>query len=199
VNLEKHLDTNQECYRQIAFADLILMNKTDVADAQQIQHTAKLIEAVNPLCETIECVRGDIDISRLLDIGANEKSDRRLNNIKPTSVHHEHHHGHDHKAPIASLSVELPGAINHPLFRYWLSTLLFDHSDHIYRMKGIVNIADRDEKLIFQAVHRLFEDRPGPCWQDGEKRVSRMVFIGENIDRDFIVEGFKGCLEKEDK
>ena len=124
---------------------------------------------------------------------------RKSNNIKPTSVHHEHHHGHDHKTPIASLSVELPGSINHPLFRYWLSTLLFDHSDHIYRMKGIVNIAGRDEKLIFQAVHRLFEDRPGPCWQDGEKRVSRMVFIGENIDRDFIVEGFKGCLEKEDK
>jgi G3E family GTPase len=42
----------------------------------------------------------------------------------------------------------------------------------------------------------LFEGMPDRAWREGEKRSSRMVFIGKDLDRDVIEEGFKQCLIK---
>ena len=98
-------------------------------------------------------------------------------------------------SPIESLSISIKGAFNQADLRYWLSTLLFDRSDTVYRMKGIIHVAGREEKLIFQSVHRLFEDAIGPKWEDGEEKMSKIVFIGEKLDKEELKKGFSDCLE----
>jgi G3E family GTPase len=190
VNVEKHLEDNDECYKQIAFADLILMNKVDLVDEDELTKTKEITTLVNPLAKAIDCSHANVDINEILNLSSfHEKP------IQSSQSHEsDKHHGHNHKSPIESLSLEVPGAVNQATFRYWLSTLIFDKSDIIYRMKGIINVADRKEKLIFQSVHRLFEDKLGPEWQADEERKSKIVFIGEKLNRQELIDGFNSCL-----
>ena len=191
VNVDKHLDDNDECYKQIAFADLLLINKTDLVDEDRLKDIYKIVRLVNPMARQIPCSKALVDISLILNV---ESLHERMLKEDPEEVHHEH--GHEHNSPIESLSISLSGAFNQAQLRYWLSTLLFDRSDTIYRMKGIIHVAGREEKLIFQSVHRLFEDAIGEKWQEGEEKVSKIVFIGENLDKEELRNGFNSCLEQ---
>jgi G3E family GTPase len=192
VNVEKHLEDNDECYKQIAFADLILINKVDLVDESHLLQTKKLTALVNPLAKTIDCSHANVDIDEILNQSSLNEKPLKSHDSQEHDNHHEH--GHNHKSPIESLSLDVPGAVNQATFRYWLSTLIFDKSDVIYRMKGIINVADRKEKLIFQSVHRLFEDKLGPEWQVDEEKKSKIVFIGEKLNRQELIDGFNSCL-----
>ena len=197
VNVDKHLDDNEECYKQIAFADLILVNKTDLVDEDRLKDIDKIVKLVNPMAEQIRCSQANVDVSRILNV---ESLHERLLSEESgeSKVHDDHHkhHGHEHDSPIMSLSISVKGKINQAKLRYWLGTLLFDKSDTVYRMKGIINVADRKEKLIFQSVHRLFEDKVGPVWKDNEERISKIVFIGENLDKTELTDGFMEAVEE---
>ena len=194
VNVDKHLDDNDECYKQIAFADLLLINKTDKVDEARLADIEKIVNLVNPMAEQIRCSHAKVDISKILDVES--LHERMLREDHSEEEHeHNHHHGHDHNSPIESLSISMKGAFNQANLRYWLSTLLFDRSDTVYRMKGIIHVAGREEKLIFQSVHRLFEDAIGPVWEDGEEKISKIVFIGEKLDKEELKKGFSECLE----
>ena len=192
VNVDKHLDDNEECYKQIAFADLLLINKTDKVDEARLQDIKKIVELVNPMAEQIRCSQAQVDISKILNV---ESLHEKLMNEEAETKEPEHHHGHEHNSPIVSLSISVQGKINQAKLRYWLGTLLFDKSDTVYRMKGIINVADRKEKLIFQSVHRLFEDKVGPEWKDDEERLSKIVFIGENLNKQELTDGFMATVE----
>ena len=224
VNVDKHLDDNDECYKQIAFADLLLINKIDKVDEARLNDIKKIVQLVNPMAEQIRCSHAQIDISKILNVvSLHEKmmrdEHREINEHDHEHHGHEHHHhghdhhhghehshehdhdhdsdvqhGHAHNSPIESLSISLPGEFNQAELRYWLGTLLFDRSDTIYRMKGIINVQGRNEKLIFQSVHRLFEDAVGDPWKDDEERRSKIVFIGEKLDGKELKEGFSACL-----
>ena len=202
VNVDKHLDDNDECYKQIAFADLLLINKVDKVDEQRLNDIKKIIKLVNPMAEQVRCSHSKIDISKILNVESLHERMLKEENIDDHNhkehehEHHHHHEGHEHDSPIESLSIAVNGAFNQANLRYWLSTLLFDRSDTIYRMKGIINVEGREEKLIFQSVHRLFEDAIGPKWEKGEEKISKIVFIGEKLDKEELQTGFKDCLEK---
>jgi len=202
VNVDKHLDDNDECYKQIAFADLLLINKIDLVDEERLNDINKIVKLVNPMAEQIRCSQSNVEIRKILSVESIHERMLREDHIEDDQDHnhhhhdHEHHHGHEHDSPIESMSISLKGAFNQPNLRYWLSTLLFDKSDTIYRMKGIIHIADRQEKMIFQSVHRLFEDAIGEKWKDDEEKVSKIVFIGENLNREELRSGFSSCLEK---
>ncbi len=196
VNVDKHLDDNDECYKQIAFADMILVNKIDLVDETRLEKLQKIINLVNPMAPQIRCRNGIVDISKILHI---ESLHEKLLNEENFSEHDNskeaHHHGHSHQSPITSLSISVKGKINQAKLRYWLGTLLFDRSDTIYRMKGIINVADRKEKLIFQSVHRLFEDKIGQAWRENEERISKIVFIGVNLNKQELRDGFFATVE----
>ena len=205
VNVDKHLDDNDECYKQIAFADLLLLNKTDLVDESRLSDINKIVSLVNPMAEQIRCSQANIDISKILNVES--LHEKMLHEDHSDDAHHheghsdkephdhDHSHGHEHDSPIVSVSISSEGEFNQANLRYWLSTLLFDRSDTIYRMKGIINITGREEKLIFQSVHRLFEDAIGDTWKGDEKKVSKIVFIGENLDAKELKSGFLANLE----
>jgi G3E family GTPase len=187
-NVEQHLEENDECYKQISFADLILLNKTDLVDEKLLSKTKSLVSLINPLVKTIDCQHSKIDVQEILNLCSFHE--KPLDDDIPD----EKHHGHNHKTTIQSISLKIHGAVNQATFRYWLSTLIFDKSDVIYRMKGIINVDGRNEKLVFQSVHRLFEDKLGANWLEQEERFSKIVFIGENLNKQELTDGFNSCL-----
>jgi G3E family GTPase len=192
VNLQKHLEDNEECYKQIAFADLLLVNKVDLIDKEQRQKVAKLLSIVNPLSRTIDCSFGGIDVTEILNLCSFH--DQPLQDTLTEDHTHSSHHGHNHNSPVESLSIEIEADVNEGLFRYWLSTLIFDRSDILYRMKGIISVKGKKEKLVFQSVHRLFEDKAGKPWAENETRTCKIVFIGENLNKKELMDGFNSTL-----
>jgi G3E family GTPase len=104
--------------------------------------------------------------------------------------------GHSHDNEVSSVGIECDGDINHIKFNEWLGHLLREKGTDIFRMKGIVSVAGEEQRFVFQGVHMLFDGRPDRPWLD-EKRKSQIVFIGRNLNRNELVEGFKKCLAKE--
>jgi G3E family GTPase len=197
INLERHLESSDECYKQIAFADLFILNKTDIAEENQLKQTQSLISHINPITKTIKAIRCEVNPKNILNLGAKTHTAKLLN-CEDSNKAHEHHdnhqHGHEHNSPVHSISIQMDGEMDQAQLRYWISTLIFDRSDVIYRMKGIINVKGRDDKLVFQSVHRLFEDHLGGPWKANEKRNNRIVFIGEKLDKAELEEGLKSCL-----
>jgi G3E family GTPase len=64
----------------------------------------------------------------------------------------------------------------------------------IFRMKGVIAIKGKQRRYVFQGVHMLFGGSPQSVWLDGEKKLNKMVFIGRNLDRKALIDGFKSCL-----
>ena len=102
---------------------------------------------------------------------------------------------HSHNDDIGSVSLEMEGALNPLLVRAWLSILLLEHGTDLFRAKGILHMADRDERFIFQSVHMLFDCIAGRSWGT-DRRVNRLVFIGRHLDRAVLEGGLAACLQQ---
>lgn len=108
----------------------------------------------------------------------------------------EFEHTHEHDDAVTSVGIENDYQLDIKLLDKWLSWLLANRGTDIYRMKGIINIYGNPERFIFQGVHMLFDAKSDRAWREDEKRGSKMVFIGKNLDRDEIEKGFKSCAVK---
>jgi G3E family GTPase len=102
--------------------------------------------------------------------------------------------GHTHDEEVGSVGLHLEGAIDGDRLDKWLSQLLREKGIDIFRMKGILNMKGSDNRFVFQGVHMLFDGREDRPWGSAV-RASDMVFIGKNLDRAALVEGFSRCLE----
>jgi hypothetical protein len=112
--------------------------------------------------------------------------------------HHHHnghaHHRHNHLEDISTVCLVEPGDLDGNKVSRWFRSVLSGSDTSIMRMKGILNLRGDPDQFLFQGVHTDFEGKPGRPWQAGEERVNRCVFIGRNLDRDKIIEGFAGCM-----
>jgi len=108
--------------------------------------------------------------------------------------HHAHHDHHHHGDDVSSVSIELKGDMNLDKVNYWLGGLIEVKSNDLYRYKGVLAIQDFERRFVYQGVHMVFEGSPDRKWKDGEERISKMVFIGRDLDEALIREGFEQCL-----
>eukprot|EP00793_Prasinoderma_coloniale_P002976 PRCOL_00006442-RA len=115
-----------------------------------------------------------------------------------TDPTHDHSHSHDHKHDdaVTSVSLSLKGDLDLDAINAWLERMLTERNEDIFRMKGILSIQDVDEKFVFQGVHQLFEGLPAEEWGEGEERVSRLVFIGKELDEAELTAEFESCMAK---
>ncbi|MEH0021917.1 MAG: GTP-binding protein [Desulfobacter sp.] len=102
-------------------------------------------------------------------------------------------HQHEHDADVTSVGISIPGDLDLELLEGWLKILLTTHGENIFRMKGVLSIKNHRERFIFQGVHMLFQGKFDRVW-DQEQRWNNLVFIGRNLDRDFLNKGLKTCL-----
>lgn len=112
--------------------------------------------------------------------------------IAPVAVR-EFKQQHEHDETVTSVSITIPGDLKPELLEAWLQVLISTEGQDIFRMKGVLSIKDHDERFIFQGVHMLFEGKFDRAWGKEERRNS-LVFIGRDLNRDFLNMGFKACL-----
>merc|ERR1712070_456030 len=123
---------------------------------------------------------------------------KRTLEMDPEFLNTENEHEHDDT--VSSLSIKVEGELDFQLVQPWVKKILTTKAQDIYRMKGVLAIADANEKFVYQAVHMIFNGHfEDECWKEGEKRESKMVFIGKNLDKDELRKGFESCLYDEEQ
>lgn len=286
----QHIDESDEAKEQVAFADVIILNKTDLVDAAELDKLEARIRSMNGAAKIYRAQNAQVELDHVLNLGGFDL-DRALN-IDPKFLEPEYpfewggiyhlepgayefvlqpgpdpemdlvvepakgateadlqdaieraiarefvtvpcpgthrieiatagyyalftqHHpdefaavvkgqeplvrrefkpDHEHDEEVSSVGITTPGELDGKRFNQWMSQLLQTKGTDIFRMKGIVSIAGRPERFVFQGVHMLFDGRPDRNW-GAEPRRNQLIFIGRNLDRAEIEQGFAKCL-----
>ena len=210
------LDDSREAREQIAFADQIVLNKTDLVSDADLRRVEARIRKLNPLAPIHRAERSNVALSAILGRGGFDLS--RILDLEPEflnpphgeagHVHdedcdHDHDHGHDHAGhahhdhqhddDIKGVALTFDAPLNADAVSRWLSELLAAQGPDILRAKGILSISREDRRLVFQAVHMILEGDLQRPWRADETRTSRMVFIGRNLDEAKLRAGFEAC------
>lgn len=222
-HLPLRLKDSREAEDQIAFADVVVVNKTDLVTPQELATIEEIVRAINPTARIYKTTRSGVDLARVLDQGA-FNLERALENdphflehghddhvCGPDCDHHHHdhdhhHHGHDHghdhhhhTAPSAIHDVTVKsislrgGEMNPDRFFPWIQKITQTDGPNILRLKGIIAFKGDEERYVVQGVHMIIEGDHQRPWKEGEKRESRLVFIGRDLDREKIEKSFLAC------
>jgi G3E family GTPase len=222
-HLPLRLKDSREAEEQIAFADVILLNKADLVDAEELRAIEAAVRRINRFAKIIRATRCDVPLNQILGLGSfdlNEILKREPNFLKPETPahphdaahehghdcghdcrHHDHNHddhGHHHNNPIhdsaiSSLSLVADQPLNGEKFETWLRDLRATKGQDLLRYKGILDIAGSDRRLVVQGVHMMMDGTNLTPWKADEKRASRLVFIGRHLDEKVLREGFAQC------
>ena len=201
--LTERLKDAPEAKNQIAFADVIILNKTDLVGADELREVEARIRAINPYAKLHKTVNCGVPLDAVLGRSAFDL--RRILEIEPDFLNgeddhdHEHreheHHGlkHYHDEDMQSVSLSVQGDIDPEKFMPWLQNYVQKEGASILRAKGILAFKNEPKRFVFQGVHMLLDGDLQREWKPQEKRLSRLVFIGRNLKRDEITQGFLGC------
>jgi G3E family GTPase len=211
--LKDRLKDAPEAKNQIAFADVILINKTDLVDGDDLRELEMRIRGINPYAKLHRTQRCQIPLPEVL--GRNAFDLDRILDIEPeflsTGDGHEHHdhdhdHTHDHDAghhhhglkhyhdeDMQSLSLKTEKPLDPDKFFPWVQDLVAKEGPSILRAKGILAFKDDPDRFVFQGVHMILDGDHQRPWADGEKRESRIVFIGRKLPEEMIRKGFESC------
>ncbi len=215
-HIDLRLNDSREAREQIAFADQIVLNKTDLVSEAELAAIEARLRRLNPLAPIhraqrsnvpLEAIlgRGGFDLDRILEL---EPEFLNPAHGEPGHVHDEacddddhdhhhdghHHHDHVHDDDIKGVSLRLDRPLDPNKVTNWLNDLLARQGPDILRAKGILDVKGEDRRLVFQAVHMILEGDFQRAWKEGEDRSSRMVFIGRNLDEALLRVGFASCV-----
>ena len=206
-----------EAEDQVAFADVILLNKTDLVGADELAEVEATLHQLNPYAKVYKTTRSAVDLDKILDRGAFDLD--RVLELDPSFLdadqhdhdhvcgpdcdhdhhHHDHdhdhhHHGHEthHDTEITSVSLR-GGELDPDKILTWISEVTQTQGPDILRLKGILAFPDEPLRYVVQGVHMIVEGDLQRAWKDGEARESRLVFIGRHLDKAALEAGFKSC------
>ena len=187
-HIQQHWEAD-EAQEQIAFADVILLNKTDLVSPQELDELESKIKAMNKMATIYRTQNSELGMDALLGVQAFDL-DRALE-IDPEFLNEV---AHEHDETVKSFAIVESGELDGQKLNNWLSNLLQTKGVDIFRMKGILNIAGKEDRFVFQGVHMLLDGKPDRPWKEGETRKNELVFIGRNLDEAQLREDFKQCL-----
>ncbi len=212
--LNDRLKDAPEAKNQIAFADVILINKTDLVSPAELSEVEARIRAVNPYARLHKTERAKIPLNEILERNAFDLD--RILDLEPAFLegeehdhdhHHEHDHdhgdGHDHRQgglkhyhdeEMQSISLKSDKPLDADKFFPWVEDLVQKEGPSILRSKGILSFKGDDRRFVFQGVHMILDGDHQRPWNRDEKRESRIVFIGRNLPGRKIAEGFESCV-----
>jgi G3E family GTPase len=212
-HLPLRLADTKEAAEQIAFADVIVLNKLDLVSQAERIAVEQAIRALNPYARLVKTTRCEAPLDTILGLAAFDL--QRILSVEPDFLahddhdHHDHHHHHDHDhdhhhapAPlnvlhdkgITSVSLRADAPLSQQKFFEWYQALLQDKGPDILRSKGILSFAGEDQRYVLQAVHMMAEGELQRAWGKDETRASRLVFIGRNLDPKALEAGFNACM-----
>jgi G3E family GTPase len=159
--------------------------------AEELAEVESRIKSINPYARLHRTQKSQIDLAAILDKGAFDL--KRILEFEPDFL--EHGHDHDHGDEVASLSFTADKPVDPDKFQKWMGALLQLRGGDILRSKGILAIDGAPKRYVFQGVHMMMDADWGTAWKDGEKRASKLVFIGRNLDAENLKRGFEDCLK----
>lgn len=178
-----------EAQEQIAFADIILLNKTDLVTEDVLQELERRIRGMNAVAKIYRTRNAELDIETLLGVNAFDLN--RALEIDPSFLQED---AHEHDETVTSVALVESGTLDMQKLNEWLGYLLQTRGPDIFRMKGILNIAGEDRRFVFQGVHMLFEGKRDRAWKPDETRKNELVFIGRNLDAAQLKADFLACM-----
>ncbi len=212
--LKERLKDAPEAKNQIAFADVILINKTDLVTPAELTEIEARIRGINPYARLHRTERAKIDIAEVL--GRNAFDLDRILDIEPAFLDageaHDHDHDHDHDhgdghhhhdqgglkhyhdEDMQSVALRNDKPLNPDKFFPWVQDLVATEGQKILRCKGILSFKDDPERFVFQGVHMILDGDHQRAWGADEKRDSRIIFIGRKLPEEKIRQGFEACV-----
>jgi len=219
-HLPLRLKDSKEAEDQIAFADVIVLNKTDLVSEDELRAVEATVRAINPGARILKAQRSSVPLAEVLDRGAFDLS-RALENdphfldaedhghdhshdheCGPDCDHdHHHHHDHDHHhgdaSPIHDVSVRSislrAGEMDPRKFFPWIEKTTQMDGPNILRLKGIIALSKDPDRYVVQGVHMILEGDHQRPWKEGEARESRLVLIGRDLDAERLRRTFEAC------
>jgi G3E family GTPase len=211
---QQQLNDRQEARRQVGFADQIFISKTDLVDEAEVDDLVHRLKHMNPRAPQQRVNFGDVPISRVFDLrgfNLNAKLDIDPDFLKADDDHdHHHHHDHDHDHEhgehcdhphhhhhdddVKSFVFRSERPFNPAKLEEFLGAIVQVYGPKMLRYKGVLWMKGTDKKVVFQGVHQLMGSDLGPKWAPGEKKISKMVFIGLDLPKDVFLQGLEQCL-----
>jgi G3E family GTPase len=189
VHLDTQLAEHHEAEEQIAFADVVLLNKTDLIKDENLGSVEQRIRKINPYAKIIKTARCEVALEEI--VGLDAFTLERVLEVEPDFLESDHDHEHDDDITSVSFVSDTP--LDFEKFQTWFGELLQTRGQDILRSKGILDFADHDERYVFQGVHMLMDGSPMGNWPKDKTRSSRLVFIGRNVENMGLKEGFEAC------
>ena len=189
VNVQQHWEA-EEVQEQLAFADVLVLNKADLVDEAQRLVIEQRVRAMNPVARLLTSANADVPMQQILGVEAFEL--KRALSLDPGFLVEEHDHEHDDAVGSVALVEERPMDLE-KLGR-WISDLVSTRGPDLFRMKGIIQFTGKDERYVLQSVHMLLDgnfDRP---WKPTELRRTELVIIGRDLDAAGLRAGFGACV-----
>ncbi|MEN9809146.1 MAG: hypothetical protein RLZZ488_713 [Pseudomonadota bacterium] len=189
-HIGKNLKTVRETQDQIGFADVIILNKTDMVGPAELGDAEKLIRGINGVAKLFKTQKCSLPISDVLGISAFDLQDRVK--IDPSIMVEYHEHSHDDE--IQSIYIEEKRPLDLEKLNKFMALLVNELGEQVLRSKGVLHIKDNPLRVVFQGVHMTVGSSPDREWAAGEERKTQMVFIGRHLPRDVLAEGLALCV-----
>jgi G3E family GTPase len=187
--LKDRLKDAPEAKNQLAFADVILLNKTDLVSPEELREVELRIRAINPYAKVHRTAHCQVPVESVLSQRAFDLE--RILSIEPAFLEAKHHH-HDEEVQSIALLIEKP--LDPDKFFAWVQELVAREGPKILRSKGILSFQNDPRRFVFQGIHMVLDGNHQREWEPGKKRESRIVFIGRDLDAGAIEKGFLDCV-----
>lgn len=194
-----------EATRQVALADIILMNKTDLVPEEDLNKLRTTIRSINGLGKILETQRSRVDLSNVLDLHAFDSLSgvslqKKLQHMPATQPHLDQ--------SITTVTFEVPGNVKEERLHEFIQNLLWEknvtnkdrHCMEVIRLKGLVSIKEKPQQVIVQGVHELYDLEETPVsWTHDTERTNRLVLIGRNLDKTILKQLFITTVTETEK
>ncbi|MBT9489323.1 MAG: GTP-binding protein [Rubrivivax sp.] len=215
---DQQLDTRQEARRQVGFADQIFISKSELVEPAALDALTHRLKHMNPRAPQQRVHFGEVPLASVFDLkgfNLNAKLDIDPDFLKADEGHGHDHHGHDHghehhdhehgehcdhphhhahDDDVKSFVFRSDKAFHPARLEDFLGAIVQVYGPKMLRYKGVLHMKGSDRKVIFQGVHQLMGSDLGPKWAPGEKKGSKMVFIGIDLPQDVLLQGLEQCL-----
>jgi G3E family GTPase len=196
AHIERHLDdhrgsaSDNQAVDQLVSADRIIVNKIDLVSPADVERVCRRVRAINERAVVSTARFAAVDLDDLLGIEAFEVSKRAAS--QPGFLDETYHHRHD--PAVTSITVHLQGDLESTRLRVAADEIAARFGDQLLRWKGVLAVRGSDRRVVLQGVHELYEIYPLDSWRDGDHRASKIVFIGTELDEEWLRNEFSRCL-----